>query len=271
MSLIYCRTEPVMNPFEVPELGVHLHSSQELCYVIYENPLLVMDDFIDNRLIQFIRDDLNMEALADRLESGRRSGESSDNLLLTILSHCQYYLSSEVSKYRQTLIQMRKKHPAEYRKAKADYLFERKQYGRAIPLYEKLLEFDKDTVVNDRFFCRIWCCLGACHARLFQFDRACRAYDRAFSYDNRNEEILERMYFLKALAPELSIDSRYQVIFSGANQKGWEKKMADARAKGWESPQVKELDELFQRDPVKRLSGAAEIVKRWKQDYRGML
>lgn len=271
MSLIYCRAEPVMNPFEVPELGVHLHSSQELCYVIYENPLLVMDDFVDNRLIQFIRDDLNMEVLADRLESSKRSGESSDNMLLMILSHCQYYQASEVSKYRQVLIQMRKKHPAEYKKAKADYLFERKQYGRAVPIYEKLLEQEKDSVVNDRFFCRVWCCLGACHARLFQFDKACRDYDKAYSCDNHNEEILEKLYFLKFLSPQLALDPRYQVILSGVDQKGWERKILDARAKGRESSQVKELDQLFLKDPVKRLSGAAEIVKKWKQDYRGML
>ena len=47
MSLLLCRMEPVAHPFEVPELGVRLYSSQELCYVIYENPLLVIDDFVD--------------------------------------------------------------------------------------------------------------------------------------------------------------------------------------------------------------------------------
>ena len=46
MSLLLCRLEPVRHPFEVPELGIRLYSSQELCYVIYENPLLVMEDFV---------------------------------------------------------------------------------------------------------------------------------------------------------------------------------------------------------------------------------
>ncbi len=45
MSLLLCRLEPVKHPFVVAELGVRLFSSQELCYVIYENPLLVMEDF----------------------------------------------------------------------------------------------------------------------------------------------------------------------------------------------------------------------------------
>ena len=85
MSLILCRMEPVRHPFEIPELGIRIHSSQELCYVIYENPLLVMDDFVDYRLIQFIQEDLGMEFLAGKLENWKKSGENPDNLLLLIL------------------------------------------------------------------------------------------------------------------------------------------------------------------------------------------
>ena len=42
MSLILCRQEPVRHPFYIERLGVHIASSQELCYVIYQNPLLVL-------------------------------------------------------------------------------------------------------------------------------------------------------------------------------------------------------------------------------------
>ena len=39
MSLILCRQEPVTVPLYIEDLGIHLYSSQELCYVIYNNPL----------------------------------------------------------------------------------------------------------------------------------------------------------------------------------------------------------------------------------------
>ena len=47
MSLILCRQEPVTSPYFVEELGVHLYASQELNYVIYHHPLLVMEDFVN--------------------------------------------------------------------------------------------------------------------------------------------------------------------------------------------------------------------------------
>jgi len=95
MSMILCRQEPVKHPFYFEGLGVRLFSSQELCYVIYNNPLLVMDQFVDNNLIQFIREDLDMAFLAAKLEKWQQSGEEPDELLATILHECDYYTASE--------------------------------------------------------------------------------------------------------------------------------------------------------------------------------
>ena len=75
MSLILCRQEPVRHPFYIERLGVHIASSQELCYVIYQNPLLVLDGFVDDRLIEFIRSELGLSFLAGKLEAWQRSGE----------------------------------------------------------------------------------------------------------------------------------------------------------------------------------------------------
>ena len=44
MSLILCRQEPVKIPLYIEDLGIHIYSSQELCYVIYNNPLLVLEE-----------------------------------------------------------------------------------------------------------------------------------------------------------------------------------------------------------------------------------
>ena len=47
MSLILCRQEPVEHPYYIDILGLHIYSSQELCYVIFHHPVLVMEDFLD--------------------------------------------------------------------------------------------------------------------------------------------------------------------------------------------------------------------------------
>lgn len=59
MSLLLCRQEPVKHPFYVEFLDIRLYSSQELCYVIYNHPLLVLDGFVEEPLLAFLREELN--------------------------------------------------------------------------------------------------------------------------------------------------------------------------------------------------------------------
>ena len=69
MSVILCRQEPVKHPFYFEDLGVHLYSSQELCYVIYNYPLVVMNVFVDDHLILFIREELVQVFFSQKLEN----------------------------------------------------------------------------------------------------------------------------------------------------------------------------------------------------------
>ena len=95
MSLILCRQEQVTFPYYIEELGVHIYSSQELCYVIYNHPLLVMENFVDDRLAEFIRTELRMPFLAERIEKWLDSRGMSDDLLFLILQECDYYSPQE--------------------------------------------------------------------------------------------------------------------------------------------------------------------------------
>ena len=68
MSLLLCRREKVKHPFYIEVLGIHIYSSQELCYVIYHHPLLVMNDFVDASLFFFVKNELGLGFLAGRME-----------------------------------------------------------------------------------------------------------------------------------------------------------------------------------------------------------
>lgn len=84
MSLILCRNEPVKQPLYIEKLGVHIYSSQELCYVIYQYPLLALNGFVDENLVEFIAVQLDMGFLAVKMEKwmkggGRRGGSASSD------------------------------------------------------------------------------------------------------------------------------------------------------------------------------------------------
>ena len=270
MSVMFCRHEPVKHPFYIEPLGIHIWSSQELCYVIYHNPLLALDDFADEHLIAFIREELDMEYLAVKLEKLVKSGEGSDQLLFVILSECGYYSAGEQSHFRQEVAALKKLSPAEYAKQKGDYMFGLKQYGKAAAIYEKILENPKEAGAEAGFTGKVWCNLGCAYARMFQFNRAGGAFYRAYQ-ESKDPETLKRMYFLTCVDPgtKMKEPCRSAVTAELAERWSQEAKEAEERAKASES--VLKIEALFEKDPIKRMAGASKLVKQWKQEYRGMI
>lgn len=269
MSLLLCRQEHVKRPYFMEPMGIHLYSSQELSYVIFNHPMLVLDDFVDERLLTFLREELNQGFLALKLERWLKSGESPDEALMIILQECDYYSMAEVGRFRQMAAALRKKHPADFMRMKADELFSLGQYGRAVKLYKELLDYPPGDHVDDLFFARIWNNLGSCYARMFQLDKAFKAYENAYK-KNQQEIILERLYDLSRIDNRLALSPELQSEITEKQQKLWEDKLIRARQKARDSRQVKELETLFQQDSVKRRAGETELICQWKQEYRNM-
>ena len=271
MSLILCRQEPVKHPYYIEHLGVHIASSQELCYVIYNHPLLAMNGFVDDRLIAFIREELDQAFLAGKLEALRQSGEQPDELLIAILQECDYYTGKEITKYRQKLAAYRKMNAAEFTKETADYYFSLRQYGTAIHYYNRILEDWRIKSLSDEFTAKIWNNIGAAYAGIFWFEKAMTAYDMSYNFQ-KSMDTLKRIYQLTLLNPQLRLKDRYQSLLTPERRAAWEKELREAGADTDAGKErLSQIDELFARDPIRRLNGAGELLEGWKREYRKML
>ncbi|MCI6885689.1 MAG: tetratricopeptide repeat protein [Lachnospiraceae bacterium] len=270
MSLLLCRQEHVSHPYFMESLGIHLYSSQEIAYVIYHYPLLVLDGFVGDGLFAFMREELDQGFLALKLERWLKSGERVDDVLVLLLQEIGYCTQSEVTQFRQLMEDLRKKHAAELKKMKADELFSMRQYGRAVELYEELLMVPADTYVNDEFRGRVWNNLGSCYARMFQLEKAFDAYEKAYNRIGQIQ-ILEQLYELSQIDSRLKLGDRLTALVTEERKAEWDEKMKQAREKAAESEQLRELEQLFRKDPIKRQAGEAELLRKWKQEYRSMV
>lgn len=270
MSLIVCRQEPVKHPYYVERLGIHISSSPELCYVIYNNPLLAMSGLIDDHLIEFIRDELDLAFLAGKLEKWKKSGEDPDEMIFIILQDCYYYTAKEINRLRQKVAAYRKMSPPEFTKETADYYFSLKQYGTAVVYYEKILDDWRLKSLSDEFTAKIWNNIGASYAGIFWFEKAMAAYDMSYNFQ-KNMDTLKRIYQLTLLNPELKLKERYQALLTEERTAEWKKELEELTAQAGERPEVKELEELFSKDSIRRMAGAGKLLARWKQEYRKMI
>lgn len=270
MSLILCRQEPVKHPYYIERLGIHIYSSQELCYVIYNHPLLAMGEFISDRLIEFIRDELDMAFLAGKLETWKKSSEDPDEMIFIILQECYYYTTKEINKFRQRISAYRKMSTAEFTKETADYYFRLKQYGTAVVYYEKILDDWRIKSLSDEFTARIWNNIGAAYAGIFWFEKAMSAYDMSYNFQ-KSLDTLKKIYQLTLLNPELKLKERYQSLLTEERKAAWKKELDEIREQAAGEEKIQEIEDLFNKDPIRRIAGAGEVVTRWKQEYRKMI
>lgn len=68
MGLILCEDIVADKPYYVEELDINIYSIEELGYILYEHPLLVMEDFISTALFDFIKTELKRKALQFQLK-----------------------------------------------------------------------------------------------------------------------------------------------------------------------------------------------------------
>ncbi len=269
MSLLLCRQEQVENPYFVEELGVHIYSSQELCYIIYNNPLLVMDDFFDDLLTGFIRTELRMPFLAEKIEKIGEDHGSTDEILFQILADVAYYSPQEQAAFRQKVMALRRLAPAEYQKEKADFFYKLGLYGRAVAIYGKILDDDRELKLSGEFRAKICNNEASSYARLFDYKSAMDAYDAAYCEDEK-EEYLKRMYFLTKVKPELSMKERYETLVTDEIRQVWDEEYETLLADTDDNAELLKIDGIFDKDPIKRISQAGELIAEWKEKYRQM-
>lgn len=270
MSLILCRPERVEHPYYIEALGVHAASSQELVYLIYHHPLLVMNDFLNDSLIRFVGEELGQEAMAARLSAWKRSGEGPDEMLVKLLEICDYYTPQEINRYRQRLMAYRKMSSAEFTKATGDYYFNLRQYQTAVYYYQKILEDWRVRSMTDEFTAKVWNNVGASYAGIFWFEKALDAYEMSYNFD-KNLDTLKRIYQLTLLNPELRLKERYKALLTTERRTAWRDELTGALRGGAGEEERNQLEDIFSRDSIKKTKEAGELLSSWKKEYRRML
>ena len=130
-----------------------------------------MDGFVGKLLYSFVKMSLAWALWQAGWKSFRKP-EAPGRGAVPVLTECDYCTEKESQRFRQTAAAYRSLPAPRYEKAVADYLFGKKQYGRASVRYEKLLaETEEKRRIRPLMgaFIRAF---GAAYAQMFQFHRA---------------------------------------------------------------------------------------------------
>ena len=256
-------------PFEIEELDLRIYTMEELCYYIYNNLMLIGDDFVNEQLIGFIRNGLEMPEIADKIERFHTNASDLDTTLTMLLSEVGYYSEAEMAVFQEALLKRRRTNGPERVRLKADGLAMRKRYYAAIRYYRTLLNEPKDSRVGPEFYLSVRESLADCYGQLCRFEKAFQTLAPIYE-QTRQERILKKMYNICVISggdlPDVYFRNVPDTKLSSWQQDYWEK---ESRLK--ERIREDGVMQIFLKEPEHQREALDTYVAAKKEEYRSML
>ena len=102
-KIIICREKTAETPFVFLNTKVEIYTYEELCFYIYNNTVLISKSTLSEKLFSWIRDELGMTQLAERLFALSNKVSFAQDMLVEILNAGDYYTPEEIKEYLKKL------------------------------------------------------------------------------------------------------------------------------------------------------------------------
>lgn len=268
MGVILCEDKKNDNKLYIEDLGINIYSLEELCYLIYSNTLLVLEDFVDKNLFDFIASFLEYNDLSSFLTKMYKDKKYNDDILCYILERSYIYSKVEINQFKREVNRYRSMLRSEYLKKRADYFLGVCRYHKAIDIYESILEIKKDKAINNKFLQEVYNNIGSAYAKLFDFKKAYVNF--SLSYEKAHtRETLKKIYFLTKLDESLKYEIK-EFLFE-EDKKEFDKEYEELVKEYKTKKEISDLRLAFSYDSIKRKKVLSEIIDRVKKEYRKMI
>lgn len=187
-KIILCTTKEASHPFTFLNTKVEINNYEELCFYIYNNTVLISKSSLSERLFDWIRDELDMPALAAKLSALSNKTSYAQDLLVEILNEGDYYEPEEIKTYVEAWQKYRKLSPHQRKKLKADGYLGYRRYIKAASIYDDILE-DKDSIDDDVFLGNVYHNRAVAAANNLDIEDAKNYFKMAYDLNNNEESL----------------------------------------------------------------------------------
>lgn len=182
MSTVYlCQVRRAENPWYIEDVDLHIYSMEELCYFLCHNIALLDEDFFSDGLTEWIKNELRLRRLAQKLEGfGAEEEFHAAEYVLAILDEISYLNGPDRAELDKNIRELASMPFPIRKKRKADTLVEHKRYLRAIHAYQEILNMQKDSNLGSQFTGSVFNNMGVVYAEMFQMEEACDCMQKAY-------------------------------------------------------------------------------------------
>jgi len=269
--LLLCSSKRSKHPYEAGESRQALYSIDELCYYLYHNIFLLQKEFFNQKLITFIRENLELKLLADRLEHYCKTGASLEEMADCIMNSTGYYGEAERKEMQEKLSYFGTQSREERLKLLGDMYLSEKKYIQARNQYYLLLKLEAGSGESKEFFSKVYHNIGVLYMELFFFEEASGFLKRAYGYAPLKEILKKLLLSLKLAGMEVEYAEwreKTDLLQVEEWEKQWQKQEKEAKQDERNYLAIEALRCREQKKPGAFEENAQKQLWEWIEEYR---
>lgn len=187
MSYDLCLLPQAKKPYYIENIRMNIYSLEELCFYLYNNACLIDESLLNERLLDWLRDELGLTRLYRQLYDQLEKKDGIGFLVLPIFREAGYLTTSAMREYQEQLQKLEVQSSDMKQKLRGDYLVKERMYGRAVSEYREILKRKNPGKLGVQFYAAIWNNLGAAYAGMLDFRRAADCFLEAYHLSRTKE------------------------------------------------------------------------------------
>ncbi|NCB92721.1 MAG: hypothetical protein EOM40_09170 [Clostridia bacterium] len=197
---ILCQVKRAKLPYYIENISTNIYSIEELCFYLYHNIYLLDSTIINEELCFWIRDELGLKKLAQKLYGLLTEELKVGDFILPIFKEINYLSLEEFRKLNQQIQKLAEEPLVLRQKLKGDYLMDHGKYVNAIKVYQKALHDkaegkpEESDQLGGQFIGGIYHNMGCAYARLFQMEEAVHCFSKAYEHLRTMASIKSYLY-----------------------------------------------------------------------------
>lgn len=272
-KLILCSGARTEIPYLLPQLGIHIYSMEELCYLLYQHVYMIDEEMFGDSLFDFIETELKLPERADKLRLLKNQNADLKTIVTVILCSTDYYTETEIKGLLKTLDEVIGMPLVKRSGIKAGNYLKEQKYSNAAKEYERIINSPEATQLTPEEYGDMFHNLAVARVHITGLKEAARLFYEAYERNHREESLIqyltallmnhnEEEYLNKAkeyqIGPELDYKIRNHLDSIGKEAYATER-----------SERIQELVEIKTRGDQNEFYGRMEeIIAFWKNRVR---
>lgn len=272
-KVILCSGKIASIPYTFTGSNISVYSIEEMSYYLYTHIYEIYEDFLSDSLIQWVRIQVALPNLADKLLALKTNNNNLKDIIVTILCSNDYYTEKEVKEIIQVLDRIMGLPRIKRRKIRGDYFMKYAMYHNALEEYESILQDSEIKTFTEVEYGNLLHNIGIVYVHIISYQEASMYFKEAYQR-NQSEASLHQFMLTMLLAGneeafekerihyQLPVEYK-ELLYKQLNQKEEEVVSLPLYSK------YKKIVRLrAERKEEEYQTEVAQILSNWKSEYR---